>query len=535
MLFSITAAGVALLTMQAASGQLAPVVPGLPASPAPMEPQPAPVPQTPPSNSALVNVDTADSAARINGIRFIGVKAPAEVAAAARRFIGQRADRKTLRQLADAISAAYARTDIAFYTVAIPRQDLSSGEVKIQLAEGHVSAVAFPKGASPLLHAYARRLTAENPLHRSTVERYLSLMRDIPGAKMGVGLGRGLGLGGVKMILTPSRKKTRFALGYDNQGPRNLGRGQFDGSAKFYSLLRDGDATSIALAASTDFDRYRQVSASHSTPLGSDGLTLGLFGAWVDTRLKAPPVKGKAWAAGLSLAYPVIRSYRTNLTVSGGIDGLDSDAALLGAVLSSDHIRAARGSVVFSKAGKKAALAVSMQVSRGLAILSARATPGISAKTFTKVSGTLSYNRVFGKHVITRLALAGQYGTGLLPANERFIVGGAQYARAFDSSFLSGDNGAGGSLELAYRPDLGKRFKDSEAYVYVDGAVLHEQARLTLPALDYGLASAGGGVRLSVQPHAILALEAAHVIDDPYPRIGGGWRFNLSYRLHMRP
>lgn len=486
------------------------------------------------STGNLVAVTASDAGAPIRGVDFVGVDAPAPVADAARAFLGKTASRETLGALAKAISDAYAKSGIALYTVAIPQQDLSTGHVKVLLAEGFVEEIVYPKGASTLIRAYAQHLRAEQPLTRRALERYLSLMRDIPGAKVDVALLRGAKAGGVKLSITPSRKYSEFSAGVDNRRQAGLGAGQLRGTAQLYSLLRDGDRTDVTLLSAVDLKRYRYAGLSHHTLIGSDGLTLGLSASHLDTRLKRFPVTGEAWTAGVTLSYPLIRGYKRNLTLSAGLDGLNSDAALLGSVLSSDRIRVLRGAAGYSTIGQKSILSAALSVSRGLDIFGARGTPGLTDTSFTKLTGRVGYDRMLGKRIIGRLRAAGQYSKDRLSGNERLAVGGQEFGRAFDTAVVSGDRGVAGSLELAWRPGLAKALKDSEVYGFIDGAKVRVLGRGGFAATDYSLASAGGGLRLVYNPHASIALEGARVIDTVYPAADRGWRFNIGWHLKIK-
>lgn len=482
----------------------------------------------------VVAVDAQASAAAIRGVDFVGLDAPAIVADAARPFLGRPASRETLAALAKAISDAYGKTGIALYTVAIPQQDLSGGQVKVILAEGFVEDVSFPKGASPLVVAYADKLRKERPLTKRTLERSLSLIRDIPGAKADISLQRGTQPGGVLLEIVPTRKRTNFSFGINNVAQAGLGRGQVQANAQGYSLLRDGDRTDLTFLGALDFERFKYVALSHQTPLGADGLTLGLSGSYLGTRIETPPISGDAWTAGLSLTYPVIRSYKRNLSVSLGLDGLNSDAALLSSVLSSDRIRTVRGSAGYSLVNDKSVLTASLAASRGLDILGARTAPGFAQTDFNKVAGRIGYDRLIGKSVVVRLRALGQYSDDMLPANERFTIGGPDLGRAFEAAIISGDRGFGGSAELALRPMLSEKLKGTEVYGFVDGARLRILRRPGFLPASFGLASAGGGLRLAYNPHAWLELEGARVIEKPFAAAQGGWRFNVNWRLKLR-
>ena len=222
-------------------------------------------------------VDVADdaNAAPIRGIRFEGTKVPAVVAAAAEYYVGQPARRATLEALAKAMSDAYAKSDVALYTVRVPEQDFARGDVTVLVAEGHIEGVAITGDVDGrdlgLVKAYADRLVHEKPLTRATLERYLSLIRDIPGMTLDAQLLRGITPGGVKLVLKLKQKRSQFTLGFDNRTTQLLGDSQIQGTARFYGLLREGDQTDVTGAAATDLHQYRYASIAHSTPLGGDG------------------------------------------------------------------------------------------------------------------------------------------------------------------------------------------------------------------------------------------------------------------------
>jgi hemolysin activation/secretion protein len=181
-------------------------------------------------------------------------------------------------------------------------------------------------------------------------------------------------------------------------------------------------------------------------------------------------IDGHAEVASLGASYPLIRAYQRNLTLSASIDGVNSDNAVLGSLLSRERTRAARGAASVSDVGAKHDLSASLSVSRGLDILGADTAVTLADPRFVKVAGKVALNRSFGKHVIARFSTAGQWSRDPLPAVERFIVGGPDFGRAFPVAALAADRGDAESLELAWRPRLPTMFDSSELYVFGDRA-----------------------------------------------------------------
>src|SRR5690349_17492977 len=78
-----------------------------------------------PAPAAATRVDAGDEAAPpIRNIIFEGTDVPQTVARAAGAFVGQPASKANLQALADAMSEAYGRSQVALFTIAIPEQDL---------------------------------------------------------------------------------------------------------------------------------------------------------------------------------------------------------------------------------------------------------------------------------------------------------------------------------------------------------------------------------------------------------------------------
>jgi hemolysin activation/secretion protein len=502
--------------------------------PVPELPRPDNQVTTPSAAAAeLTRVDATGNNRPIAGIRFEGAKVPAPVAQAAETFLNRPANAQTLKQLAAAMSAAYGKSDIALYTIAIPDQDLSSGTVVIRVAQGFVENIIYPKGASPLMRAYAERLRAIHPLTRSVMERQLSLMRDVTGATVTAQLLRGQNAGGVILSLTIARKRFDATASYDNSRSPLLGRGKFDAELTANSLIRDGDQTKLTGQIARDLHSFAYVALAHSTPLGASGLKLNLSAAYLKTDVESFDLHGNATAGGISLSYPVIRGYRRNLIVSGGIDMVNSNSALFGTVLSSDRIRSGRLSAGYSNAGGKAVLTAGATISKGLGILGARGTPGQSDPRFTKVNVTAGYDRAIGKSFVVRLRGMAQYSGDTLPATERIAVGGGDYGRAFDTAALTGDSGFAGSLEVAARPLRTKRLSGTEIYGFVDHARVYLNDRIGFPSSQFDLGSAGGGVRFAYNNLASVNVEAAKSINEPYAGASDDWRVNFSWKISL--
>ncbi len=501
-----------------------------PAPPAAAVPPPAALP-----GDGLARVQAAPAASlTIRAIDYGIAAVPPAVAAAGAGFIGRPADAATLKALAAAVSTAFSTAGRALTTVAIPAQSLAGGRLRLAVAEGSIEAVDFPTGSNALLRAYAERLTAERPLTSRTLQRYLALMRDMPGLKLGVATRAGRTPGGIVLVLTAAQDHFEGSLGFDNRGTRLLGDGQVTGQAHGYSLLRPGDRTDIVALAGSKPGRLLYGQIAHSTPIGSDGTRATASIGRFRTRQRGSPVTGTATTASVGATSPLIRGPKRNLTLTVSLDALDSDAAAFGQMLSRDHTRALRIAAGHVEIAGHSVVTASGTISRGLDILGARGMANSTDVVFLKANGRVTIDRAFGR-VTARARAAGQWSEDRLSAAERFAVGGADFGRGFEQATLSGDRGLAGLVEIGWRPLAGGRFAASEVYAFADGATITIEGRGPFATATYDLASAGAGVRLAAGRRAWLELEAAHVLDTPYPGWrGGDWRFNIGWRLSLQ-
>ncbi|MBX3561258.1 MAG: ShlB/FhaC/HecB family hemolysin secretion/activation protein [Sphingomonas sp.] len=505
----------------------------------PVAPAVAEEPAQAPAAAIRIATGEAADAAPIRSVRFEGSDVPAIVAGAARTFIGRPASRATLQGLADAMSRAYGRSPVALFTIAIPEQDLASGDILVMVAEGHVEAVVLTgevEGrALELVTAYADRLTRERPTSRRVLERHLSLIRDIPGLTTRARLEMGDTPGGVRLILALDYRRPTLSFSFDNRTTRLVRDGQVQASARGYGLLREGDETQVNAAASVDFDDYVYLGASHSTPVGREGTRLAGSVGYLVTRPAATGRTGEAVSFGLVLTHPLIRAYRRNLSLSFSFDGLDSRNAAFGALIATERTRALRAAAGFSELAERRTLSGGVTLSQGLGLFGADVAEVIGDAAFFKINGRAALDQALGRRAVLRLRGAGQWTNDPLPAAERFGVGGAEYGRAFETAVLGADRGLAGLAELAWRPLRVPRLAGSELYGFADLAAVRLLERPGFAGQDFDLASAGGGVRFAWADRALLELEYARVVDRPFEAYAGDWRISVAWRLSLRP
>lgn len=489
---------------------------------------------------AALRVEAGDAtAAPIRNIRFEGASVPLVVARAAQAFIGRPANRANLQALAEAMSEAYARSEVALFTIAIPEQDLSAGDLSILVAEGHIESVILTGEVEGrplrLVRRYADRLTRERPASRRTLERYLSLIADIPGLTVRSELQLGDTPGGVRLILALDHHRPTLAFGFDNRTTRLVRDGQFSAVARGYGLLREGDETRIDGSASVNFSDQLYLGLTHSTPLGYEGTRLALNAGFIQTRPAGTQLRGRARSLALTLTHPLIRSYRRNLTLSLALDGTDSDDAAFGSVIANEQVRAVRAAAGYAQSSPRRVIGAGLTVSRGLDGLGADVPADSGDASFWKVNGRATLDQAVGRRATLRLRASGQWTRDPLPAIERFAVGGPDFGRAFETGLISADRGLAGLAEFAWRPIAGGPLSGSELYGFGDWAAVRLLERPGIAPRNFDLASAGAGVRVAWGDRALVELEYARTVDRPFTGYPSDWRISVGWRLSIRP
>jgi hemolysin activation/secretion protein len=491
---------------------------------------PAPLPAV---NQVAVTKPFTLQAVNISGTSL----PPAILGDATRAYIGKTVDSATLTDIANAVSAAYAGAgDVALYTVTIPAQDFSGGLLRLIVTEGyieHVDLTGDTAGDMSLVTAYADKLTHEKPLRRSTLQRYLSLIRDIPGLTIDAKLLQGQPGGGVRLLLTLTKQTFHDKLSLSDAGDSILGRYQGMVDFSLYSLLRQGEETKFSFGASTIFSRYQYFGVSDSEPLDSEGTRAQLGFGYLHTQFGAIGLGGAAQTLQLAVSHPLIRGFDENLVLSGDLDGVDSHNAIFGLAPVTEKVRAFRLGASYNRSRPDWALALSANLSQGLDFADAVTPEGGGRPDFTKLVLGASFNYLISAEWVARLRAASQISFNALPATELYALGGPDFGRAFLSDTALGDSALAGSAELAWAPGwLPGPLKGSEIFTFADDGASWYRARpfpslgLLLLPQDFHLSSAGLGLRLPLFQETKLELEAADALSTNVPGTRAGvWRF----------
>ena len=365
---------------------------GVPTNRPDQTPAPAPIHADPPAATTA----TPKSAPSVTPFTLATVQIegstlpPGSLEPAYRPFVGKVIDQAALVAITNAVAAAYAKSEIALYSVLVPEQRFGRAPLRLVVVEGYVGAVEvrghLRQNRLKLLRAYLRRLEQERPLHTATLQRVVSLIRDMPGLFADVTLEAGQTRGAVKFVVNAREKPVQMSFGANNRGTALLGRTQMQADASFNGIFGGADQLRLTTVLPTHVSRFQYVAGTYLTPLDADGSTLSGTLSRLRTRPAAIPLKGDAMSFGLQFSRPIIRSYTRNLYATLGFDGLNSDNALFGFTLSNDRTRAARLALSYTAASRRNQFTVSATGSFGLNVLGARHVAGLSRQKFRKLN-----------------------------------------------------------------------------------------------------------------------------------------------------
>jgi hemolysin activation/secretion protein len=290
--------------------------------------------------------------------------------------------------------------------------------------------------------------------------------------------------------------------------------------AQAFGLVGTGDLTTASIYSTADVKEQKVLQLTHSFRPGSEGLTVdGLFTyAWsrpdLDLPSIVPDLKARTLFASLGARYPVTRSQSTNLWIGGGLDFLNQTVSFFGPQ-SEDRLRIAFlranwDAVDLRTRRPKWRTGATLELRRGIDIFNAsercpnNACPlgvigpsrGDGDPTATVIRGAAQGEVAIGDQVALAVLPRAQLAMSALPSFEEFTAGNYTVGRGYEPATITGDSGAGVSLELrGPRLSSGLGALGLQPYVFGDAVWTWNKHVAGDPE---HLKSAGGGVRADI-------------------------------------
>ncbi|MGE5268200.1 MAG: ShlB/FhaC/HecB family hemolysin secretion/activation protein [Thiohalocapsa sp.] len=540
---ALTALALALLAPAAANAQAPPIAPLV--TPPVQRVVPAPTPQVlPPPAPPTASSEPVPPGppARIDdiGIEGVTVYDPAQVRAQYADLIGRTVPRERLLAAVESLQTRY-RADGWILTTVHGEAERRDGRLifVIRVAEGYVSDVKLDGDigdAGTLALAILQHLTERRPTNNADLERYLLLVNDIPGVTASGVLRRRTDSapGAVELVAQVGLAPFGAQFQYDNRGSAEVGphEGLLVGQANAFTRF----GTQLQGMFFNTFNREQVFGQVDTTSfLNSEGLKSRLYFGRGNTQpggaLAGTGFNADLQVAGASLAYPVIRSRRRNLSIDADIDTYDSlvETFLAGGEASETHLRIGRLGAALDfqdavVANLPAANNASLKLSHGFTGFGASKNTNIlparlgNVIDFAKVSGEMTrvQNLVpFGDvQPALKVSLGGQFTNDILPPSEEYLLGGTRFGRGFFSGQVAGDRAIGTTIELQFNtgwedasPFGPNKRLDVQFYGFFDYG---RGYNLVPGSVDRTVDSFGLGVRSNLAPFLYVELEGVH-------------------------
>lgn len=486
-------------------------------------------------------------------------------------------------ELAQQLTTKYQEDKFFLSRVVVPAQEINdkAGVIELCAVEGFLSAppsIELKEESKNLqslkktMGARLKGLVNLKPLSFDKFERELLLIRDLPGIDIKtvfqqvpekksntnkpVNCKQALknNMGATRLGVTLSLKKRGGVIGLDNYGTKAVGPAILRASVNTNSLFLAGDQYVFDIALSSDRRELKSYGLVGLFPVGLKGLILNVSHKQGNTApggvdFKTLEVDNKTTTSEIGLSYPLIRSRKSNLTLSGKLRYQNIKTNLLSRPFIYDKIRTLHGSMTYDYADKY----------RGINYLTLEMIKGISLGGATKKGSALSSRTeasgVFGKYKVEARryqklpflqvgrgaftwvnTLKMQYSNTPLLASEELELGGRASGRGFDVGVASGDKGLSFSTQLNYDVSLSNPVNGNlKVYGFLDhGRVWNlDVADKTTDQEKSRLTSGGIGFNFDSKSNWFLNAEVAKPISISGDKekkkakayVGVGWRF----------
>ena len=526
----------------------------------------------------LASPDFAGIRLKVEAVDFSGIEKIPEVdlTQSYRPYIGTDQPVAVICEIRDR-AATQLRAAGYLAAVQVPPQTIESGHVKLDVLFARMSKVQVKgdAGASEkLLVRYISKLTQDEVFNTRRAERYLLLARDIPGLDVRLSLRPIEGSPGQVVGEVTVRRNPIYAdFTVQNLGSKSVGRWSGLGRAQLSGLTGLGDATTVSVFTTADFDEQVVLQAGHEFRVGAEGLTFRgdfTYGWTRPTIANNPNIESRTLIASIEAVYPFVRRQAHNLSGAIGFDLIDQDVDFGTIKLNKDKLRVtfvrldANGISPASISGRDGFTALepkwswvaSLEARQGVDVFGA--SPNCGGTTLGCIApGAPTPSRIEGdptafvlrgagevdwrpvRNLTFSLAPRAQYAPHALLSYEEFSGGNYTVGRGYDPGAIIGDSGVGmrsevrvGSLlprtagGFAFQPyaffDVAKVWNEDIAFNGVGGQKLY---------------SVGAGVRATIRDAARLDAVVAVPLRNAFgaPNARGDVRFLVNFTMQLAP
>ncbi len=450
---------------------------------------------------ALEDMERGGATVRIASVRITGntVYSETELLAVLGNVAGRDYDLAGLRSLANEISRHYRASGYPFARAYLPEQDVSAGQLRIDVIEGRYGEVRTSGNARVAAPAqrYLRPLQGGDVISTSQLERTTLLLGDLPGVTITPVMRPGATTGAGDLdVLTEAGPRVRADFGTENHGNRFSGEYRANATVRVNRAAIFGDELLFRATYTDEGMWLGQI--GYELPLGARGLRANVGYARTSYDLRAPfeDYSGTAKVANAGISYQLLRSRQTNLSLSAGYRYKDLDTQLLGFSIDAKSSRSWPLGVNFDRRDGFGG--------GGVTWIAAEIVPGrLDADNAGAIDGSFTRSYLQAARIQNlpgRLSMmtrvSGQWANRDLDSSESFVLGGAGGVRAYPQGEAAGSEGWLGQLELRYTVGNATPF------------VFYDSGRIKSDAMQASRRISGAGVGVRYQ-HSGIFLDLA--------------------------
>lgn len=371
-----------------------------------------------------------------------------------------------IQEVADKISNYYHQQGFFLAKAYLPRQEIAEGKVKIQILEGKYDKIGLhntSRTSDATIQRILNTVSTDDVVERSTLERKLLIISDLPSVEVKSTLKPGTRVGTTALDVDTSQKN--LVTGYmdaDNYGNKYTGTNRMGVTVNVNSPLGIGDQLTTRVMTSETKQHYGRI--AYQAPVGGSGLQMGASYSEMDYRLGREfgdfDAHGNSRIASVYGLYPIIRTRQSNLNATLQFDNtvLKDDVDLfeskskktinswtLGLSGSAYDDYFGGGLNSFSVNYHAGVLNIQSDDVKTIDDLSAR-----SDGHFNSIDGMISRTQKITDKLNLTGKLSGQVGDNNLDSSQKFDIGGSSAVRAFKQGDSSGDMGWLANLDLRY-------------------------------------------------------------------------------------
>lgn len=510
-------------------------------SPSPLAlPESGPAQRVKPTESKAGEVRFEVNSFVLEGVSILPA---AQVQEVLKPWIGVPVNFDDLQKACDAVVNLYRKGGYTVQAI-LPPQKIANGVVKILVTEAKLSSVIvdtpqgdtrFGKDRAAEYITYANPIG--DPLNTQALERALIILNETPGVMVSSQLEPGAkdGETAVRLQLTqPQWYQGKVEA--NNYGSRSTGQNQGVIALYLNNPTGVGDQASINGIYS---EGSQYVQGAYSLPGSRDGVRLGVSGTFLNYKnvsnyaSSAGGGYGDAWTAGLSAAYPLVRSQGTNVNVTANYDikSYNNSNMLNLTTISAYNINNASLGLsgnnydTFGGGGVSAGSVVMVFGNLNILSSSLDGYGQYTPSSFTKLtfSGNRTQQLSEDGRTTAYLGLNGQFASVNLNSAEQIYMGGPYGVRAYPVAQGGGSQGGIGTIELRHEfPEriTGSIFYDIGVVQQYKNPYLNWQGA-TNANNTYSLQGAGIGAKWSWEGWNLGAMVAWQIGQNPLYSFAG--------------